>query len=159
MVGVAEGDQLVAVAVEGGDQEGGFVGLGAAVGEEDLVELRRGHRPDALGQLDLGADQEEGRGVGDPVELRLDRVVDLGDGVAAGDGGDAAEEVEVLPSGAVVDVLALAAAQLDRLRVVEPDAGEEALLVPADEIGRVVVLGEGRLRGRTGQQIGHHGVS
>ena len=78
------------------------------------------------------------RGVGDAVELRLDRVVDLRDGVAGGDGGDAAEEVEVLLAGAVVDVLPLAAAQLDRLVVEEPDAREEALPVPAQQIGGVV---------------------
>ncbi len=74
----------------------------------------------------------------DAVELRLDRLVDLRNRVAAGDGGDTAEEVEVLPAGAVVDVLPLAPSELDRFGVVETDAGEEALPVAADQIGRVV---------------------
>ena len=154
MVGVAEGDQLVAAAAEGGDEEGGLVRLGAAVGEEDLVQLRRGHRPDPLGQLDLGPDQEERAGVGDPVELGLDRLVDLLHGVAAGDGGDAAEEVEVLPAGPVPDELPLAPPQLDRLVVEEPDAREERFPVAAQEVGGVV--GE---KARVGVGVVGHGGS
>ena len=41
VVGVAESDQLVRLPVEGGDEEGGLVGLGAAVGEEDFVQPGR----------------------------------------------------------------------------------------------------------------------
>lgn len=156
MVGVAEGDQLVAVAVERRHQEGGLVGLGAAVGEEDLVQLGRGHRPDPLGELDLGADEEEGGGVDHPVELRLDRPGDLRERVPARNRGDTAEEVEVLAARPVVDVLPLAAADLDRGRVVETDAGEEALLMAADEVCRVVGKPG---RGGTGlaEQVGHQG--
>ena len=74
----------------------------------------------------------------DAVELLFDRLVDLRDGVAGGDGGDAAEEVEVLLPRAVVDVLPLAAPQLDRLVVEEPDTREQALLVPAQQIVRII---------------------
>ena len=93
--------------------------------------------------------------MGDAVELLLDRVVDLRDGVAAGDGGDAAEEIEILPAGAVVDELPLAAAQLDRLVVEEPDAGKEAFLVASDEIGRIVCQ---RSRQQIEQRVGDTSV-
>ena len=75
--------------------------------------------------------------MGDAVELLLDRLVDLGDGVAGRDGGDAAEEIEVLLARAVVDVLPLAPAQLDRLVVEEPHAREETLLVAAQQFSGV----------------------
>ena len=74
----------------------------------------------------------------DAVELLFDRLVDLRDGVTGGDGGDAAEEVEVLLPRAVVDVLPLAAPQLDRLVVEEADTREQTLLVPAQQVVRVV---------------------
>jgi hypothetical protein len=137
---MAECDQLVRLAIEGGDEKRGFVGLGAAVGEKDLVQPWRRHRPQALGQFDLGADQEERAGVDDAVELLLDRVVDLRDGMARGDGGNAAEEVEVLLARAVVDILPFATSQLDGVVVEEPDAREQTLLVPAQQIVRVVRL-------------------
>jgi hypothetical protein len=74
------------------------------------------------------------------VQLGLDRVVDLRDGVTARDRGDTAKEIEILPPLAVVEELALAPAQLDRLVVEQPDAGEEALAVPPDEISPILAL-------------------
>ena len=131
MVGVAQRDHFVAAPVEGGQENRRFVRLGAGTGEEDLVQLLRRHFADALGQFDLGADQKEGRGVDDAVELRLDRVVDLGNGVTADDGGDAAEEVEILPAIAIVQVLPFPGPDLDRLLVEERDAREERFPVAA----------------------------
>jgi hypothetical protein len=49
---------------------------------------------------------------------------DLGEGMGGHGGEDAAEEVEVLLPRAVVNVLPLAAPQLDRLVIEEPDTRE-----------------------------------
>ena len=43
----------------------------------------------------------------DLVELRLDRIVDFGNRVSATDGCDATEEIEILPSLAVENILPL----------------------------------------------------
>src|SRR3954468_14941622 len=98
---MAQRDELVAVPTEGRNQECCLVRLGAAVGEKDFVELVRCHRADALGELDLRSNQKEGRRARDAIELGLDRVVDFGDGVATRNGGDAAEEIEILATSAV----------------------------------------------------------
>jgi len=76
------------------------------------------------------------------IELLLDRFVDFGHGVTAGDRGDAAEEIEVLATGSVVDELALTAAEFDGFGIVEADTREETFLVPADEIGCIVAHGQ-----------------
>src|SRR5262249_38893289 len=81
----------------------------------------------------------------------------LRNGMAARDGGDAAEEVEILAARPVVDVLPLAAPDLDRFGVAQADAREKTLLVAADEIGCVVrQLGRGNVG--SAEQVGH-GVS
>ena len=60
--------------------------------------------------------------------------------------GDPAEKVEVLPAGAVEHELPLASTKLDRLAEVEPHTGEEALLVPANEIRGFVRMRQKRSR-------------
>src|SRR5579863_5886094 len=122
VIAPAHGEHLVGVARGEAGQQRGLVRLGAGVGEEDLRILDAGKLDDLLGQFDLVADEVQRRGVHDPGgDLPFDRVPDLGDVVAEHVGQDAGEEVKVAATLAVGDPAALAADDLDRLVVVDPD--------------------------------------
>ena len=57
-------------------------------------------------------------------------------------------------AGAVEDVLPLASAKLDRLRIVEPDAREETFLVPSSELF-LVIREVDRQQGGVRGEVGH----
>ena len=83
----------LAVAVEPGQLDGGFVGLGAGIAEEGLLHAREGAK--ALGQLFLQGDAIEIGGVDQRAGLLRDGLGDDGMGVAQAADGDAREGVEV----------------------------------------------------------------
>ena len=128
------GQHLVGLTRGQAGQQRGLVGLGARVSEEHLGVRDAGQLNDLLGQLDLVADEVQRRGVhhagGD---LPFHRVPDLRDVVAEHVGQNAGEEVKVAAALTVGYPAALAADDLDRLVVVDPDpvgddramAGEE----------------------------------
>lgn len=93
-----------------GHPDGVLDGLGAAVGEEDLVEVAGGTGGDEARRLGPYVDRERGREGGEPRRLLLDRgddgrvlVADVGEDEAAG-------EVEVAVAVVVPEVRALGAA-------------------------------------------------
>jgi hypothetical protein len=135
VVAVAERQHLVAAPGGGGQQQRRLVGLAARVGEEHLGvgdPRQLGH---PLGQLDLPADQVQGRGVDHPARLLPDRLHHFGRVVADHRGQDPGEEVEVAGTLAVDHPAALAVDQLDRLVVVEGQPGRQHLAVAGEQFG------------------------
>ena len=94
---VVEGDDLPGAVAPGGapfprQLDGAFVGLGAAVGEEHLIESAQGGQ--ALGQLQGGRVVESGTRVDQRLALRAERGADRRMAVAEGVDGPALDEVE-----------------------------------------------------------------
>ena len=134
-----------ATAVPAGDLEGGLVGLGPGVGQEDLGlvrwQARKGQGDECLGEADLGGGGEEVRDVAEGAELVAHGLNDRGVGVAQAVDGDAREEIGVLLAVGVPDVGALATDQ-------DPAGGAEGIhdgagvtLQPAGITGTAGVVG------------------
>ena len=71
MIGVAESDDVARTGVAAGEHDGGFVGFGAAVGEERLVEIAGRDGGDLLSQGHLGLSEKNGGDVLEFIQLRL----------------------------------------------------------------------------------------
>lgn len=135
MVAVAHGEDLVALPVGGGEQEGRVVGFGAGGGEEDAGVGDAGELGDAFREVDHLAVEVEGRGVDDAAGLFADGFGDFGECVGGHGGEDAAEEVEVFVAVGVPDVAAFAVGDLDGVFVVEGEPVGEDGLVTGVEVG------------------------
>ncbi len=114
-IGVAQPHNVVGAGGHAREQDGGFVGFAAGIGEEALLQSAGRDLGDFFGQIDDGFVGVERRGVLQAVDLRLDLAGDLGIGVADGDGQDAAEEVEVLAAFEIPDVLHAGAVDDERV--------------------------------------------
>ena len=110
MEGVLEGQDpgAPAPAVAAGDLEGGLIGLGTGVGQEDAGVLSgavgEGEPDELLGEADLGRGGEEVRDVTQFGELVGDGPDDRGVCVAQAVDGNARQQVDVLPAVGVPDV-------------------------------------------------------
>ena len=119
--------------------------LGAAVGEEDVVQVAGGEAGDALGQLDRAGMRVAP--VGDEVELADlggHRVADLLAAVAGVDAEEGREAVEVAVALGVVDVGALAALD-DRDRVLGVVAAHPREVHPQVRAGSGLQVGRSAL--------------
>src|SRR5436309_4119002 len=132
---MAERHDLAAPGVDLRHHHRGLVGLGAAGGEEALLELPRGDARELLGQLDDRDRGVERRDVPQPIDLRLDGGVDLVVAVTHRDGEDATEEVQVLAAVEVADPHAFPLGEHDRLLVVVRHRREQELLVLSPNVG------------------------
>jgi hypothetical protein len=112
------------VTVQAGDLDGGFVGLGAAVGEENPVHA--GQRAQAVGQTFLLGNAVQVGGVHDGAGLGGDRAGDPGMRVAEAAHGDAGERVQITPALGVFQPGTLAA-----------DEGHVLALVGVHQMGHV----------------------
>ena len=108
--GVLEGQDAgaPAPAVAAGDLEGGLIGLGAGVGQEDAGVVSgtvgEGEPDELLGEADLGGGGEEVRHVPQLGELLGDGPDDRGVRMAQAVDGDACQQVDVLLTVGVPDV-------------------------------------------------------
>ena len=181
VVAAVEAEHLVLAGVDASHPDRVLVGVGAAVGEEDLVEAGRGQLGDALGGLAadvVGVLRRDRRELGG---LLLDRGDDLRVLVTDVDVDQLAGEVEVAGAVVVPDVgplgpgdgqrveRGLGAPRVEDVRAVEGDdlgtaggvrggLGHRGLLGAVRVLGRVLVLVPGTAglrtagRGRTGRR-------
>src|ERR1035441_6983903 len=106
VIGVAQRHDLRTAGIAARRQNGGFVGFGAAVGEERFGQLAIGReRGDFLGKSRLRFIGVDGGDVLQGVHLAVDLGVDLLIAVAHADGDDAAQKIQVLIAVRVPDVL------------------------------------------------------
>lgn len=128
VIGVSECDDVAVASVQAGGVDGGFVGLGAGVGEHGPRKRAAGRDGGKLpGQLHHGCRGVKGGRVAEGVDLAVDTSVDLVVAVADGNGDDAAEEVEVLAAFGVPHVLVLGAGEGEGLAVEVEDGGKQIL--------------------------------
>ena len=154
VVGAAEGEEAVALRpadvdpVLERDLEGLLDGRRPVAGEQEPGVVDRHHRGQGLGQLDHHpVAVAEQRGVGHPVELVADGLVQLGDAVAEGVHPQRRDGVEVPPPVDVDQLVALGPLHHDRL------AGEVLVhrrepvphhrRVPPGPVSTAVVAGRG----------------
>ena len=130
MIGVAQRHDFRVAGVAARRQDGGLVGLRAAVGEERFGELAAGRdRGDLLRQRRLRLVGEHRGDVLQRVELAVHLGVHLVVAVPHAHRDDAAEEIQVLVAVGVPHVLVLGARHHQRLLVVMEDRGEQEFLV------------------------------
>ena len=116
MIAVAQRDDFVRAGVAARGQNGGFIGFGAAVGEEALGQLAaRSDAGDALGQRGLRLIGEHGRDVLQLVDLLVNLSIHRLVAMADADGDDAAEEIQILIAVGVPDELILGVRDDQRL--------------------------------------------
>ena len=121
--GTLESDQRRASRRVAGQLDRPLDRLRATVREENLVELARCQRRDALGKLDRGLVMRDHRGMHHLVELRLCRRDDLGMTVAEVGDRDARGEIQVAAAVDAVEVGTLGVIDDDRCVAVQ-DLGE-----------------------------------
>jgi hypothetical protein len=95
-----------------------FIGVGAAGGEEGLVQLTRAGLGNPLCQLNHWRRRVERRGVYDPVYLIANRAGDLRDAMPDASGQYPAEEVKILATIQVPDPDAVALGENNGLLIV-----------------------------------------
>ena len=133
-IGVAQGHDVVTAGGDAGEKNGGFVGLGAGVGEEAFLELARSDLRELFGEchdLFIGIER---RGVLQAVHLRLDLARDFRVAVADRNREDASEEVEITPAFEVPEILHLAVVGDQGLLVEIGDRGPEEVFVLANDL-------------------------
>ena len=167
VVGVADADDVGVTGVQPGHLDRQIVRLAAAVDEIDAVELGRQLGQQGLGEARHVRMQERRRAVGQERHLLLNRRDDLRVRVAAGDGADAREQIEVAPAAVVPDVLALAfdqhygfAVQGKERRIHVLPAQGEGLLAGGPRVGSRAVAAGRQLQGsgsRRGRDVKCHG--
>ena len=142
VVGPPERDDVAPAGVEAGGSERGLGGLGARVGEEDLLQVARRDLAELPGGLGLGTGDVERGGVAQPSDLLAHRLHQAGMAVSQRGGQDPGEVVEVLPA----------------LRVLHPDSPsllkhERTGVVLGHTVEDVLPLGGEDLlsRGRSGR--------
>ena len=135
VIGVAQRHDFGRSGVAAGGENRGFVGFGAAVGEERFGELAGGRD---LGQFlrerGLRLIGEDGGYVLQLVDLRVQLLVHLFVAVADADGDDAAEEIQILIAVRVPHVLIFGVRDHQRFFVVVEDGGEEMVAVGEQDV-------------------------
>ncbi len=133
MIRVAESDDFAIAGVAARGEDGRFVGLGPAVGEEGFGKFSIGRETgDLFCQGSLRFVGEESGDMLQRVDLTMDCSVHLIVAVADADGDDAAEEIEVLVAVSVPHVLVLGAGDDQGLLEKMENGGEEEFLVGED---------------------------
>ncbi len=130
VVGVPERDDLARPGVTAGGEDCGFVGFGAAVGEEGLGQLSaRGDSGQLLRQRRLRLISEDRGDVLHGLQLLHDLPGYGRVGMADADGHDAAEEIQILVAVGIPDELVPGARQHQGSLVVVKHRGEDVLLL------------------------------
>ncbi len=133
VIGVAESDDVTRTGVAAGEHNGGFVGFGAAVTKERLLQVAWSDGGDFLGEGDLGFGEEDGGDVLEFIELGMDFGVDFRVAMANADGENAAEEIEILVAVGIPDELVFGAFDDERLFEIVKDRGEEEFFLREDD--------------------------
>ena len=131
-IGVAQCHYVEAARGHAREQNSGFVGLGAGIGEKALLQIPRSDLRDFLRQRHDVFGGVERRSVLQAVDLRAHFAGDFRIAVPHGDRQDAAEEIQVLVAFDVPEMLHLAAVSHQRLLEIVGHRGPQIFFVLGD---------------------------
>ena len=147
---MAERHDVVGAGGHAREENRGFVGFGAGVGEKTFLQRAGSNLRDFFGEIDDGFGGIERGSVLQAIDLRLDFAGDLGIGVPDGNGENAAEEIEIPAAFEVPNVLHVRAVGDERPLVEIGDSGPDVFAMLAQDFGGAAGSGRGIAGGARG---------